>query len=78
LGPKLPSDLPVLFIYGTEDNTTTKHLIATSKKFIANLRSIALEGTGHWVLVERKDEVTETVANWITENLENSNSKAKL
>lgn len=61
----LRSDLPVLFIWGTLDATTTSFVIRKSHKFIPRLQEVALEGKGHWVMIEAKDEVTEIVANWL-------------
>ncbi|KAF8329017.1 epoxide hydrolase [Amanita rubescens] len=65
LPANLNPDLPVLFIWGTQDLTTTSFLITKSHKFIPRLQDVALESIGHWVMVEAKDEVTEIVASWL-------------
>ena len=65
LPANLNPDLPVLFIWGTQDLTTTSFLITKSHKFIPRLQDVALEGIGHWVMVEAKDEVTEIVDSWL-------------
>ncbi|THV08242.1 epoxide hydrolase [Dendrothele bispora CBS 962.96] len=67
LPSKLREDLPVLFLYGTRDTTCTNAVISKSHKFISRLQTIALEGRGHWVMVEAKDEVTEMIAAWLEE-----------
>lgn len=65
LPSKLPTNLPVLFIWGTSDLTATQFLISKARKFIDRLQDIALEGRGHWILTEAKDDVTEMVASWL-------------
>jgi len=52
-------------MYGTKDSTCTTSVIAKSHKFVSRLQTIALEGRGHWVMVEAKDEVTEKVIEWL-------------
>jgi len=65
LPSNLNPNLPVLFIWGTLDRTTTSFLIKKSHKFIPRLQDVALEGKGHWIMVEAKDEVTEIIASWL-------------
>uniref|UniRef100_A0A0W0GB13 AB hydrolase-1 domain-containing protein n=1 Tax=Moniliophthora roreri TaxID=221103 RepID=A0A0W0GB13_MONRR len=69
LAANLPSnlrpDLPVLFIWGTLDKTTTKMMICKAHEFIPRLQDVALEGRGHWLMVEAKDEITERVMGWL-------------
>ncbi|KAG6830513.1 hypothetical protein H0H92_000354 [Tricholoma furcatifolium] len=62
----LPSNLPILFIWGTHDPTCTPFVISKSKKFI-KFQDVAFEGKGHWLLVEAKEEVTEKVLSWLKE-----------
>ncbi|KAJ3808309.1 epoxide hydrolase [Lentinula aff. lateritia] len=65
LSPNLPPDLPVLFIWGTRDTTTTSSLIHKAHKFIPRLQDLALEEKGHWILVEARDTITEKIAQWL-------------
>ncbi|KDR84029.1 hypothetical protein GALMADRAFT_236620 [Galerina marginata CBS 339.88] len=65
LPANLRPDLPFLFMWGTKDSTATPFVIAKSRKFIPRYQDIALEGRGHWLMVEAKDEVTNTIANWL-------------
>ncbi|KAJ3854198.1 epoxide hydrolase [Lentinula lateritia] len=65
LSPNLPPDLPVLFIWGTRDTTTTSSLIYKAHKFIPRLQDLALEEKGHWILVEARDTITEKIAQWL-------------
>ena len=74
----LRPDLPVLFMWGTNDITTTPALINGSRKFIPRLQDFALEGRGHWVMVEAKDDVTEKVLNWLEGLSPNPSNKGKL
>ncbi|KAF8640130.1 hypothetical protein AX17_001366 [Amanita inopinata Kibby_2008] len=77
LPSNLRPDLPVLFLWGTADATTTSFVIEKSHKFIARLQDVALEGKGHWVMLEAKDDVTEMVANWL-QGLSSSHPHGKL
>jgi len=61
----LRSDLPFLFIWGTKDATATPLVITKSRKFISRYQDIALEGRGHWLMVEAKDEITENIIKWL-------------
>jgi soluble epoxide hydrolase / lipid-phosphate phosphatase len=69
LAAKLPSNpppgLPVLMVWGTKDFTMIRSAISNARKFIVNVQDVALEGRGHWILWEAKDEVSERVANWL-------------
>ncbi|KAJ3797339.1 epoxide hydrolase [Lentinula aff. detonsa] len=65
LSPNLRQDLPVLFIWGTKDTTTTSSLIHKAHKFIPRLQDFALEEKGHWILVEARDVITEKIAQWL-------------
>ncbi|KAF5321645.1 hypothetical protein D9619_000575 [Psilocybe cf. subviscida] len=68
LGANLREDLPVLFLWGTKDRTAVPFVIAKSRKFIGRYQDFALEDRGHWLMVEAKNDVTITIANWL-ENL---------
>lgn len=65
LPARLPADLPFLFIWGTKDPTTTPASISNSRKFIERYQDVALEGRGHWLMIEAKDEVTKTISQWL-------------
>ncbi|KAF5333153.1 hypothetical protein D9611_002715 [Ephemerocybe angulata] len=67
LPAELRSDLSYLFIWGTKDPTATPFVISKAQKFIKNYRDIAIEGRGHWLMVEAKDEITQHVSNWLQE-----------
>ncbi|KAF9006646.1 epoxide hydrolase [Cyathus striatus] len=65
LPAKLHPDLPVLYIWGTKDPSVTQSVISKSHKFIAKLQDVAVEGRGHWLMVEAKDEVTCIISEWL-------------
>ncbi|KAJ3520811.1 hypothetical protein NMY22_g12581 [Coprinellus aureogranulatus] len=67
LTPQFPSNLPYLFIWGTKDPTVVAPVIAKAQKFIPRYQDIAIEGRGHWLMVEAKEEVTEHIGNWLDE-----------
>ncbi|KZV64700.1 alpha/beta-hydrolase [Peniophora sp. CONT] len=64
---RLPDDLPVLFAYGTADPTATPSRIPATRQFIPKLTEVKLEGIGHWVMLQAKDEVTAKVLGWLEE-----------
>ncbi|KAK7060346.1 hypothetical protein VNI00_001111 [Paramarasmius palmivorus] len=70
LHPNLRPDLPVLFMWGTLDKTTTKTVIGKAHKFVPRIQDVALEGRGHWLMVEAKDEITEKVISWLESLME--------
>jgi soluble epoxide hydrolase/lipid-phosphate phosphatase len=69
LSSNFPSDLPVLFLYGTADRTCPQHLIPKSHEYIPLLQVEALEGYGHWLMVEAKDSVATKTLEWLNEVL---------
>jgi soluble epoxide hydrolase/lipid-phosphate phosphatase len=77
LPANLRPDLPFLFLWGTRDSTATPFVIAKSSKFIPRYQAVALEGRGHWLMVEAKDEITNTIINWL-EGLTSSKHATKL
>lgn len=40
-----------------------------AKKFVPSLQTVTLSDAGHWLMVERKDEVTRIVGDWIEATL---------
>jgi len=65
LPTELRKDLPFIHIWGTKDPATLPLAIANSKKFISKYQDITLEGKGHWLMVEAKDEITESILKWL-------------
>lgn len=65
LSADLRSDLPFLLIWGTKDPTAIPFAITSSRKYISRYQDIALEGRGHWLMVEAKDDITESVVKWL-------------
>jgi len=65
LSAHFPADLPVLFIYGTADPTVVQSVVENSKKFIPRYQLVAVEGKGHWLMVDSKDVITNRVAEWL-------------
>ncbi|KAF5346040.1 hypothetical protein D9757_014280 [Collybiopsis confluens] len=70
LPPNVRPDLPVLFIYGTKDTTTTAALISKAHRFIPRLQDLALEERGHWVMLEARDVITDKVIQWLEDLIE--------
>lgn len=65
LSPHLPESLPVLFMWGTADPTATEFVIEKSRKFIQRYQDVAIEGKGHWLMVEAREEVTDRIIGWL-------------
>ncbi|KAH7907146.1 Alpha/Beta hydrolase protein [Hygrophoropsis aurantiaca] len=61
----LGAKLPVLCLYGTEDETCPPSSLRNAHKFIPQLQDVALDGAGHWILLEAKDIVTEETSQWV-------------
>jgi soluble epoxide hydrolase/lipid-phosphate phosphatase len=61
----LPTEVAFLLIRGTEDPSSPKQAAKRSKNFAKSLKTIDLDGAGHWLMVERKEEVTKYVGDWI-------------
>ncbi|OBZ70334.1 Bifunctional epoxide hydrolase 2 [Grifola frondosa] len=58
-------DLPVMFMGGTEDPTCRPDALGLSKRAIPQLELRWLQGLGHWVMIQAKEEVTEGIAEWL-------------
>jgi soluble epoxide hydrolase/lipid-phosphate phosphatase len=67
LSADLRSDLPYLLIWGTKDATALPRAITNSRNYIPRYQDIALEGRGCWLMVEAKDEITESIIKWLEE-----------
>ncbi|KAL0580724.1 hypothetical protein V5O48_001282 [Marasmius crinis-equi] len=78
LSPNLRPDLPVLFVWGTRDSTTTTSVIEKAHRFVPRIQDLALEGRGHWLMVEAKDEITEKVLSWLEGLMEKPERRGKL
>ena len=63
----MPEDLPVFFLYGGSDPTATPSRLPTTRKSIPKLTEVQLEGIGHWVLLQARDDVTIKVQGWLEE-----------
>ncbi|EIN10999.1 alpha/beta-hydrolase [Punctularia strigosozonata HHB-11173 SS5] len=61
----LPASLPALLIWGTEDPTCLRPVVARAHKFVPSLREVSVEGCGHWIMIEAKDAVTQTVLDFL-------------
>ncbi|KII94869.1 hypothetical protein PLICRDRAFT_98013 [Plicaturopsis crispa FD-325 SS-3] len=72
------SGLPVLYIYGTEDRTSTPEQARRAVKWIPGIQDVALEGRGHWIMAEAKEDVTNKIAGWLDGLLLSSGTQPKL
>ena len=63
----MPDDLPVLYLWGTKDPTTTPESLKVSRMMIPKLKDISFEGVGHWIMVDAKEEVIKNVEGWLDE-----------
>ena len=52
-------------MFGTKDPTCPSSYVERMPTLVKNLSVVALPDKGHWVLVEAKDEVTNTVLRWL-------------
>lgn len=58
---QLSPNLPILFIYGSIDETCPSTYVARMSSLSQNLTTIRLEGVGHWVLLEAPGRTIEEV-----------------
>ncbi|KAG1760714.1 Alpha/Beta hydrolase protein [Suillus occidentalis] len=59
-------NLPVLFMYGTKDDTCPPAAVRNAHKFISRLNTVALEDVGHWVMLEAQDRVASEVLRFLS------------
>ncbi|KAF8260615.1 alpha/beta-hydrolase [Lactarius quietus] len=62
----LPAELPVLHIWGTKDPSAIPSVLSKMRELTPRLEVIELQNTGHWIMVQGKDEVTRGVLDWLT------------
>ncbi|KAH6914733.1 Alpha/Beta hydrolase protein [Coprinopsis sp. MPI-PUGE-AT-0042] len=60
-----PADLPFLFMWGTKDPTVADFVISKSRKFIPRYQDMAIEGKGHWLMLEAPEVITNQVIQWL-------------
>jgi len=65
LNSNLSDDLSVLYLWGTLDIVVATSDIDKAKNFIKLFQVVTLEGRGHWLMIEAKNEVTDRIADWI-------------
>ncbi|KAI0832677.1 alpha/beta-hydrolase [Trametes gibbosa] len=58
-------DLPVLLIIGKEDPTSNQAALEVTKKLIPQVQIDLIEGVGHWLMVEAKDRINETIPRFL-------------
>ncbi|EIW76350.1 alpha beta-hydrolase [Coniophora puteana RWD-64-598 SS2] len=78
LPSSLPKELPVLFIYGTVDQTCPPPAVKSMHKFIPNLDDVALPNVGHWALLEEPKKVAEIVEQWLKKNGQAPEARSRL
>lgn len=67
-GKLLPAprpDLPVLLIVGADDPTSNRGALEVTRKLIPQVQIDLIEGVGHWVMVESKDHITESIPRFL-------------
>jgi len=62
---RMPDDLPVLFVYGTKDETATPEQLPKTRAHVPAYSEMALEGIGHWVLLQAREATTAAVLGWL-------------
>ena len=69
LPSKLPTDVPVLFLYGTKDPTCPPSAVQNMGKFTDQLKVVPISDVGHWIMVQASETVTEAVLEWLESTL---------
>lgn len=70
LPSKLRADLPVLFLYGTEDPTCSPVAVQNMGNFVDELSVVPMSGIGHWIMLEVPQTVTEAILKWLKSALD--------
>jgi len=67
--PNLPfaykEDVPVLYLRGANDATSPELVVGVMRKALPWAKIVTYEGAGHWLMLEKKDEVTREVLDWL-------------
>ena len=70
LAPNLPfvykKGLPVLHLRGANDSTSPEQATEIMRKVLPWGNIINYADAGHWLMVEKKDEVTRDVLDWLS------------
>ncbi|KAI0751045.1 alpha/beta-hydrolase [Daedaleopsis nitida] len=59
------SDLPVLLIVGKDDPTANQGALEVTKKLIPQAQIELINGVGHWVMVESKEFINESIPKFL-------------
>ncbi|KAM5534845.1 hypothetical protein V8D89_010792 [Ganoderma adspersum] len=65
------ADLPVLLIVGKDDPTSNQAALSTTRKLIPQVQIELIEGVGHWLMLECKDHISESIPQFLQANLAN-------
>ncbi|RDX53844.1 alpha/beta-hydrolase [Lentinus brumalis] len=63
--PAPGADLPVLLLVGKDDPTANKGALEVTKKLIPQVKIELIDGVGHWVMVECKEHITESIPRFL-------------
>ncbi|KAI0638423.1 alpha/beta-hydrolase [Trametes polyzona] len=58
-------DLPVLLIIGKEDPTSNQGALDITRKMIPHVQIELIDGVGHWLMVECKEHINETIPRFL-------------
>jgi soluble epoxide hydrolase/lipid-phosphate phosphatase len=66
----LPKSIPVLFLWGDDDQTCSPFLVGRLKDYVPSLRVIQVFGKGHWLMLQSPDVVASCVAEFVRSALD--------
>jgi pimeloyl-ACP methyl ester carboxylesterase len=58
-------DVPVLHFRGANDVTSPELGVKAMRKVLPWTKVVTYAGTGHWLMLEKRKEVTRDVLNWL-------------
>ncbi|KAI0650493.1 alpha/beta-hydrolase [Trametes meyenii] len=58
-------DLPVLLIIGKDDPTSNQGALDVTRKLVPHVQIELVDGVGHWLMVECKDHINESVSRFL-------------
>lgn len=68
LNPILPTTLPVLLVAPDHEPFCSPERVEKSREYVPSLEVVRLD-SAHFVMLEKRDEVTQIIGNWVEKNL---------
>ncbi|KAG8994165.1 hypothetical protein FRB94_010081 [Tulasnella sp. JGI-2019a] len=74
LNPVLPASLPILFVAPNNEPFTAPKVIAATEPLVPSQEVIRIENCGHFVMLEKPDETTRIIGDWVQKKLDSEST----